>query len=88
MMRYNHAGLHYQKPAVMTDLLKKAFSAASSLPDDEQDALATWLLAELASERKWNELLSSSQEALDRFAGEAVDEHAKGDTEALDHRAL
>ena len=37
----------------MTDLLKKAFDAASQLPDEEQDAVAEWLLTELASEEGW-----------------------------------
>ncbi len=35
----------------MTDLLKKAFDVASRLPEHEQDAVAEWLLTELASER-------------------------------------
>jgi len=36
----------------VTDLLKKAFDAASRLPESEQDAVAEWLLAALASEEK------------------------------------
>jgi hypothetical protein len=37
----------------VTDLLKKAFDAASRLPADEQDVVAEWLLAELATEQDW-----------------------------------
>lgn len=39
----------------MTDLLKKAFDAASQLSEDKQDAVAEWLLSELASEEEWEE---------------------------------
>ena len=37
----------------MTESLQRAFEAASRLPPEEQDAIATWLLAELQSERPW-----------------------------------
>lgn len=59
----------------MTDLLKKAFDAVSRLPDDEQDAMAELLLAELASEAKWEECFAKSQDALSLLAREALDEH-------------
>ena len=36
----------------MTQLLERAFTAASKLPDPEQDAVATRLLAELQSEQR------------------------------------
>ena len=41
----------------MTKLLQKAFEEASKLPGSEQDALGCILLGELASERRWEELL-------------------------------
>ncbi len=59
----------------MTDLLKKAFDVASRLPVDEQDAVAEWLLAELASEQKWEERFADTQGALSLLAREALDEH-------------
>lgn len=67
----------------MTDLLKKAFEAVSRLPDDEQDAMAEWLLAELASEEKWEEHFAKSQGALSLLAQEALDEHEKGQTKGV-----
>lgn len=39
----------------MTELLKKAFRAASRLPPEQQDAEGTMLLAALESERQWDE---------------------------------
>ncbi len=57
----------------MTDLLKKAFDAASRLPEDEQDAVAEWLLAELASEEKWEQRFTESQGALTLLAREGVE---------------
>ena len=64
----------------MTDLLKKAFEAASRLPEDEQDAVAEWLLAELASEKGWEGRFSRTQDALSALAQEALDEHERGET--------
>lgn len=48
----------------MTDLLRKAFDAASRLPEDQQDAVVEWLLAELASETRWEESFVETQGAL------------------------
>jgi hypothetical protein len=64
----------------VTDLLKEAFAAVSRLPADEQDAMAGLLLAELASEEKWEERFAKSQDALSLLAQEALDEHERGDT--------
>lgn len=41
----------------MTQLLEKAFAEAASLPEQDQDSLATWLLAELAAQRRWDKAL-------------------------------
>jgi hypothetical protein len=72
----------------MTKLLKKAFSEASELPEADQDKLAEWLLAELASERRWENAYSSSADQLAELAREAVDELEAGDTEELDPERL
>ena len=67
----------------MTDLLKKAFDTASRLPEDEQDAVAEWLLAELASEEGWGERFAEIQDALSMLARDALDEHERGETKEL-----
>ncbi len=68
----------------MTDLLKKAFDAASQLSEEEQDAVAEWLLAELDSEEGWEEQFAETQNALSVLAREALEEHQRGETEGLD----
>ena len=72
----------------MTKLLKKAFAEASNLPPAEQDAVANWLLAELASERRWDEAFASSGSALERLADEALEDHRAGRTRKLDPDTL
>jgi len=72
----------------MTDLLRKAFNAASQLPEDEQDAVAEWLLAELASEEGWERRFAGTQGALSVLAREASEEHGRGETKELDPGSL
>jgi hypothetical protein len=64
------AGAH-----AMTKALKKAFEVASRLPDREQDELATAILEELAADERWEASFARSQDALQRLAQEALDEH-------------
>ena len=72
----------------MTDLLKKAFDAASRLPENEQDAVAEWLLAELRSEGEWEQRFVRTQDALALLAREALIEHKSGESEELDPNSL
>ncbi len=65
----------------MTKLLKKAFDEASKLPEKEQNALASILLEELASERRWEELFAGSHDLLGQLADKALAEHRAGRTE-------
>lgn len=68
----------------MTQLLEKAFVAASKLPESEQDSLASLFLAELESERKWSRAFASSQDQLGELAEEALRELEAGDSQPLD----
>lgn len=68
----------------MTTRLEQAFVKASKLPRNEQNALADWLLAELESERRWDELFANSQDVLSKLAAEALAEHRSGQTQELD----
>ena len=54
----------------MTQLLERAFAAASKLTNPEQDAFASLLLAELDSEHRWTEAFAATQEQLATLAGE------------------
>lgn len=72
----------------MTDLLQKAIHELSQLPADEQDAFAAWMLQELRSEQRWNELFARSQDVLAKMADEALAEHRAGRTLLLDPDTL
>ena len=52
----------------MTQLLEKALAQVSSLPDPEQDAIASLILDELADDRQWDEAFARSREQLGRLA--------------------
>jgi hypothetical protein len=64
----------------MTRRLERAFAAASKLPDPEQDAFASLLLAELDSERRWTEAFVATQDQLSALADEVVCEFEAGQT--------
>lgn len=72
----------------MTKLLQQAFDAASQLPAEEQDAFAKWMLYELQSDERWNELFARSQDMLAKMADEALAEHNAGKTLPLDPDTL
>ena len=68
----------------MTELHEKAFAEATRLPEQDQNSLASWILAELASERRWDMAFSQSADQLSKLAAEALREHAEGKTRELD----
>jgi len=71
----------------VTQLLERAFAAASTLPEQEQDAVASFLLAELESDRRWIAAFAASQPQLANLAAEALREFEAGDTALMDlHR--
>jgi predicted amidophosphoribosyltransferase len=72
----------------MTTLLEKAMAEASKLPEEEQEAFAAWILAELESERRWDDLFARSQDLLAKMAEEARREYHAGRTEPLDFDKL
>lgn len=67
----------------MTELLKKAFREAEKLTPEQQDALASLVLAELESERRWEETFERSQDALAELADQAIRDDEAGRTEEL-----
>lgn len=67
----------------MTQLLERAISEISKLPDTEQDALATILLEEMASEQRWADAFAKSQDMLADMASEALAEDASGKTRPM-----
>ena len=72
----------------MTKLLEQAFAEAGQLPESEQDAFATWMLEELASEECWQKLFAESADTLAVLAEEALAEHQRGKTRVLNPATL
>jgi hypothetical protein len=72
----------------MTHLLKKAFEEASRLDEAEQNAVGQWLLEELASDRRWDDIFHGSRDALKKLADEARKEHRASRTRPLDPNTL
>jgi hypothetical protein len=72
----------------MTKLLEKAFAEASKLSKDEQDLLASRLLAELAAEDAFDQTITQSGGKLSKLAGDALKEHRAGRTKPLDPERL
>jgi hypothetical protein len=69
----------------MGRLLAQAIEEAQKLPDDEQEAIGAWLLAEIESERRWDELFTRAPSgALERMAAEALEDFRAGRTTPLD----
>lgn len=62
----------------------KAIEEINKLPEPEQEALAAWILEELASEHKWTKSFAASQDLLAQMADEALAEHREGKTLPLD----
>jgi hypothetical protein len=72
----------------MTPTLEKAFAEAAKLSQPEQEALAQWILEELASERRWDEAFAATGDALADLADEALAEHRAGLTEPFEPEDL
>ena len=72
----------------MTDLIERVLAEINKLPAQEQDALAAWILEELASERRWMDAFDASQDLLAELADEALSEHHAGKTLPLDPDTL
>lgn len=67
----------------MVKLLEKALKEVEKLPEDDQDAIASWLLAELASKRRWSKAFARSHGMLASPADKALVEHREGRTRPL-----
>ena len=72
----------------MGKVLQQALTELTKLPETEQDAVGAWILAELESERKWEELFARSPDLLAEMAADAIREDDAGLTEPLDPEKL
>ena len=69
----------------MTELLERAIIEIGKLPTEEQDAIATRILAELADEQEWTARFNAtSDEQWDRLSELARREIVAGESEPLE----
>lgn len=68
----------------MPTRLEEALAEIAKLPEQEQEAVADWILAELEDERQWDEAFARSADKLAALAREAREEHRRGETLPLD----
>jgi hypothetical protein len=72
----------------MGKVLQRAVAEMAKLPETEQEAVGAWILAELESERRWDDLFARSADLLSEMAAEAIREDEAGLTEPLDPEKL
>lgn len=72
----------------MGKVLEQAVAELTKLPEAEQETVGAWILAELESERRWDELFARSPDLLAQMADEAIREDEAGLTEPLDPEKL
>ncbi len=69
----------------MTELLRQVVAEIEKLPAEQQDAIATRLLAELKDEQAWeNRFAATTNEQWDKLAQMVRQEIADGETSPLD----
>jgi hypothetical protein len=68
----------------MTSLLEKALEKVGSLSREEQDAIASEILASLADEEAWKKRFTAKRDVVRRMAQEALEEDERGETRPLD----
>lgn len=70
----------------MSQLMEKAIAKARQLPEADQEALASIMLQEIESERRWDELFArpESAELLSRMADQALAGARAGRARKLD----
>ena len=64
----------------MSTLLDQALEKVIALPPDEQDVIASQILAALADEDAWKTQFAEKREVIRRMAQEAIEEDQRGET--------
>jgi acyl-CoA reductase-like NAD-dependent aldehyde dehydrogenase len=70
--------------AEMTRALEAALAKLATLPAEEQDRIARWLLDELRDDEDWARRFAGSQDALSKLAAEVRVDRAAGRVTELD----
>ena len=64
----------------MSGLLEKALEKIQCLPTEDQDRIASQILAELADEEAWRYSFARKRDVIRRLAQEALDEDSQGES--------
>lgn len=67
----------------MATKLAEAIARIQELDEESQEMWGAWILEEIESERKWDELFARSQDVLEKMADRALAEERAGLTEEL-----
>jgi hypothetical protein len=68
----------------MSRLMEKALEKVGALSQEEQDAIASQILASLADEEAWKRRFLEKRDVIRRMAQEALQEDEKDETLGLD----
>jgi hypothetical protein len=68
----------------MSNLLDEAYAMAKELPEQEQQAIGAWLLAEIDADRLWDKLFAQPSDVIERMGEKALEDHGLGRTLPLD----
>jgi hypothetical protein len=68
----------------MSKLLEMALEKVVALPPDQQDAIASQILASLADEDAWKSRFAEKRDVIRRMAREALEQDQRGETLPLD----
>ena len=69
---------------MVTTVLRESYELLSRESEERQRAIASLVMQELESERRWDAAFAQSQDALARMADEALAEDERGETHPLD----
>ena len=72
----------------MTRLMEKAVEALRSLPEEQQDAVAGFVLSEIEADHRWAATSLQYAERLRKLADEAKEDFQAGRTSELDPEQL
>lgn len=65
----------------MTELLERAIAQLQRLPEGDQNAIATMILAEMEEDQRWDIAFARSPDLLASLAATAMKEYEAGETE-------
>jgi hypothetical protein len=68
----------------MSRLLEQALEKVGALPPEEQDAIASQILAALADEAAWKKRFGEKRDVILRMAREAIEQDDREETLPLD----